>query len=573
MNSRIGSAFLYMGLLFISSCGFCKIILGQDSTPDYTSKVPRYAFSNKLAQQEIELKSNPLLLRFGVSRKKLATDKFRPVYHFVSPESTMNDPNGLCYWKGNWHLFYQAYPPEDPRQHWGHAISTDLIHWRDLPYAIYPNPERAVYSGSTLVEDDRVIAMYHGTGVGNMVAVSVDPLLLNWEKVTGKAVIPSKSTTGFPLPYSVFDPSIWKKDSVYYALSAGKTPTGPGGQSVRADFLFRSKDLAHWEYLHEFVYNDRFTLIGDDGACPYFWPIGDRYIMNFFSHMSGGQYLLGDYDKQEDKFIVTSGGKYNHGAVSPSGVHAPSATPDGKGGVIIIFNMNQGRPTEGWNQIMTLPRRLTLISKDELGQEPAGDIGSLHYNGIHLGTTKLPANQEIVLKDISGNAMEISTEIDLKKTQMIEMDVLRSPNKEEYTRIILFKDKGFTKGLTYSSASQTAMMPADLVNLVMGKKPMPRAPNPPSSLITIESSYSSTLADAKFRAPETGALRLDSGETAKLRVFIDKSVVEVFVNGKQCVAMRVYPGRDDSRGVSIRSQGRDAEIKFLDAWQMKSIYQ
>ena len=562
-----------MGLLFISSCGFCKIILGQDSTPDYTSKVPRYAFSNKLAQQEIELKSNPLLLRFGVSRKKLATDKFRPVYHFVSPESTMNDPNGLCYWKGNWHLFYQAYPPEDPRQHWGHAISTDLIHWRDLPYAIYPNPERAVYSGSTLVEDDRVIAMYHGTGVGNMVAVSVDPLLLNWEKVTGKAVIPSKSTTGFPLPYSVFDPSIWKKDSVYYALSAGKTPTGPGGQSVRADFLFRSKDLAHWEYLHEFVYNDRFTLIGDDGACPYFWPIGDRYIMNFFSHMSGGQYLLGDYDKQEDKFIVTSGGKYNHGAVSPSGVHAPSATPDGKGGVIIIFNMNQGRPTEGWNQIMTLPRRLTLISKDELGQEPAGDIGSLHYNGIHLGTTKLPANQEIVLKDISGNAMEISTEIDLKKTQMIEMDVLRSPNKEEYTRIILFKDKGFTKGLTYSSASQTAMMPADLVNLVMGKKPMPRAPNPPSSLITIESSYSSTLADAKFRAPETGALRLDSGETAKLRVFIDKSVVEVFVNGKQCVAMRVYPGRDDSRGVSIRSQGRDAEIKFLDAWQMKSIYQ
>ena len=573
MNSRIGSAFLYMGLLFISSCGFCKIILGQDSTPDYTSKVPRYTFSNKLAQQEIELKSNPLLLRFGVSRKKLATDKFRPVYHFVSPESTMNDPNGLCYWKGNWHLFYQAYPPEDPRQHWGHAISTDLIHWRDLPYAIYPNPERAVYSGSTLVEDDRVIAMYHGTGVGNMVAVSVDPLLLNWEKVTGKAVIPSKSTTGFPLPYSVFDPSIWKKDSVYYALSAGKTPTGPGGQSVRADFLFRSKDLAHWEYLHEFVYNDRFTLIGDDGACPYFWPIGDRYIMNFFSHMSGGQYLLGDYDKQEDKFIVTSGGKYNHGAVSPSGVHAPSATPDGKGGVIIIFNMNQGRPTEGWNQIMTLPRRLTLISKDELGQEPAGDIGSLHYNGIHLGTTKLPANQEIVLKDISGNAMEISTEIDLKKTQMIEMDVLRSPNKEEYTRIILFKDKGFTKGLTYSSASQTAMMPADLVNLVMGKKPMPRAPNPPSSLITIESSYSSTLADAKFRAPETGALRLDSGETAKLRVFIDKSVVEVFVNGKQCVAMRVYPGRDDSRGVSIRSQGRDAEIKFLDAWQMKSIYQ
>ena len=68
-------------------------------------------------------------------------------------------------------------PPEDPRQHWGHAISKDLIHWRDLPYAIYPDPEECCFSGASLVEKDRVIAMYHGTKVGNMVAVSSDPLL------------------------------------------------------------------------------------------------------------------------------------------------------------------------------------------------------------------------------------------------------------------------------------------------------------------------------------------------------------------------------------------------------------
>jgi transposase-like protein len=70
------------------------------------------------------------------------------------------------YWKGRWHLFYQAYPPEDPRQHWGHAVSGDLIHWRDLPYAIYPNPERCCFSGATLVEEHQVIAMYHGTKDG-----------------------------------------------------------------------------------------------------------------------------------------------------------------------------------------------------------------------------------------------------------------------------------------------------------------------------------------------------------------------------------------------------------------------
>ena len=124
------------------------------------------------------------------SRTTYAGDRHRPAYHYVNPEAGLNDPNGLCYWQGNWHLFYQAYPPEVTRQHWGHAISTDLVHWRDLPYCIYPDPEDKCFSGATLVEEDRVIAMYHGTQAGNMVAISDDPLLLNWTKVGDGAVIP-----------------------------------------------------------------------------------------------------------------------------------------------------------------------------------------------------------------------------------------------------------------------------------------------------------------------------------------------------------------------------------------------
>lgn len=553
MGNRIKLSLYCLTMIFLLSFGTQRGVFGQTTQTDYTSKVPKFIFATTLSEQEAQLKINPLLLRMNESRKKLSTDKLRPIYHYVNPEGNLNDPNGLSFWKGNWHLFYQAYPPEDPRQHWGHAISKDLIHWKDLPYAIYPSPEKAVFSGATLVEKDRVIAMYHGTMVGNMVAVSSDPLLLNWEKVTGAAVIPIKSQTGFPLPYSVFDPCIWKKDSTYYALSAGRLPDGPGGKPVRADFLFRSKDLAHWEYMHEFVTDDRFTLVGDDGACPYFWPIGDRYILNFFSHMSGGQYLLGDYDKKNDKFIATSGGKYNHGAVSPSGVHAPSATPDGKGGVIIIFNMNPGKQTIGWNQIMTLPRRLTLLSKDELGIEPAGDLESLRSNVKHISSMVLPANKEIALKGISGNAMEIVAEIDPKNSQMVELNVLCSPKKEEFTRIVFYKEKGFNKG-------RESILGTPSVNAFY-------------SFISIESSYSSTLPDVKTRAPETGSLLLNPDETLKLRIFIDKSVVEVFANGKQCVAMRIYPGRDDSRGVSIRAQGQDAELKSLDAYQMKSIYE
>ena len=174
----------------------------------FTSKVPRQTYATTLDEQLEQLKTDALMLRFAASRKQLSSNPYRPTYHFVSPESTMNDPNGLCFWQGRWHLFYQGYPPEDPRQHWGHAVSDDLIRWRDLPYAIYPNPEECCFSGATLVEENRVIAMYHGTRAGNMVAVSNDSLLLNWEKIPGNPVIPMMNADETGRPYRVYDPCI-----------------------------------------------------------------------------------------------------------------------------------------------------------------------------------------------------------------------------------------------------------------------------------------------------------------------------------------------------------------------------
>ena len=324
---------------------------------------------------------------------------------------------------------------------------------------------------------------------------------------------------------------------------------------MRAEFLHRSKNLANWEYLHPFLEDDRYGMIGDDGACPYFWPIGDKHILLHFSHMSGGKYLLGDYDTRRDKFIVTAGGDFNFGPHAPAGVHAPSAAPDGKGGVIVIFNMNPGKPTKGWNQIMTLPRQLTHDPKDGLNEltiEPAGDIESLRYGYRHVDAMNLPAIEEVVLKSIQRNAMELIAEIDPKGAPMVELNVLRSPDAQERTRIMFFEDRGFRHreyGRTHAYSRRY------------------------SSLISIDSSYSSNLADVRSRAPETAPVLLAKNESLKLRVFIDRSVVEVFVNGKQCVAMRVYPGRKDSVGVSLRSQGRDAVLKSLDAWHMKNIYE
>jgi beta-fructofuranosidase len=567
------SAFVFTTLILIYSLSFGQQPSQQRPPaqvyePPYTSATPKFTFSKTLKEQEAQLKDNPLLLRFAESRKALlASNPNRPIYHMFAAEGRLGDPNGLAFWQENWHLFYQAWPTDDSRQHWGHVVSKDLVHWRDLPYAIYPNPEIKVYSGSTLVEGNRVIAMYHGTAQGNMIALSDDPLLLNWEKKlkNGKAVIPAISADGSTLPYSVFDPSIWKKDGIYYSLSGGKRApeTAFGGKPPQASAsLFKSNDLIHWEYVHEFVEGDRYTMLGDDFACPYFWPIGDKYILNFFSHSSGGQFLLGEYDQVKDKFYVTS-------ASGPSGLGPPSSTPDGKGGVIVVYTVGG---------VLGIPRRLTLIGKDEVGQEPAADFSTLHYDARHIAATSLPANQEVVLPDIKGNTMEISAEIDPKGSHSLELNVMRSPEKEEYTRITIARGpRTYGRGIAYIQGPGTALMPDDLLPLFIPGHPGrvslgggsrgAAASGPQPRILTIESLYS-----GNFSGPLTAPFLLHPGETIKLRVFIDKSLIEVFVNGKQALSTTINPTRGDSRGVSLKANGQDAELKVLDAWQMRGIY-
>ena len=201
---------------------------------------------------------------------------------------------------------------------------------------------------------------------------------------------------------------------------------------------------------------------------------------------------------------------------------------------------------------LSLSRLLTLVGKDELRMEPAGDIQSLRYDHRQVEAMALPANREIVLDGIEGNALEIVAEIDPRSAAMVELNILRSPGKEEFTRIAFFKQRGFQNWEHFAGWGQWL----DSCN----------------SLITIDSSYSSELPDVSSRAPETAPVYLAPDEPLRLRIFIDKSVVEVFVNGKQCVALRVYPGRADSTGVSLRAQGSEARLNHFEAWTMKSIY-
>ncbi len=498
----------------------------QAPSEKYASPVPRQVFSGTLAEQERDLKTSALMLRFAASRQKLAADPYRPAYHFVSPESQMNDPNGLCFWQGRWHLFYQAYPPDEfpepkdipkRRQHWGHAVSDDLVHWRDLPYAIYPGIERMCFSGSTVVESNQVVAFYPGIDAGQMVAIAEDPLLLHWMKLVAN---PVKSPTG--------DSCIWKEGDTYFGL-------------VGANNLVSSRNLVEWTAHGGFLEGNPFPL-EDAGACPNFVPIGNKHLLLSFSHTKGGQYLLGDYDQPRHRFKPYAQGRFNHGTVSPGGVHAPSAAADGQGGVINILNINDGKPSEDWDQIMSLAQRLTLDSDQRLRIEPVEAIASLRGAHQHVGETVLPANQDLVLETIKGQALELEVELDPQLSRWVQLNVLRSPQAEEQTSITCYN---FDRKLSIWYDTQ--------------------------SVICLDGSRSSTLPDVWLRPPERVVMERGAGPL-KLRVFIDRSVVEVFVNGKVYLALRVYPGRKDSVGVSVRAQGQDAMLKRLDAWQMQSIW-
>ena len=178
--------------------------------------------------------------------------------------------------------------------------------------------------------------------------------------------------------------------------------------------------------------------------------------------------------------------------------------------------------------------------------EPAGDIASLRGTHTRITDRIIPANEETLLDGIEGTAIELALEIDTGGAPLVELNVLRAPDRQEFTRIAFYRERG------YQHPS--------------------RAGAGADSLISIDSSRSSILPDALSRAPETAPVYLAPEEPLKLRVFVDRSVVEVFVNGRQCVALRVYPGRADSTGVSLRAQGRDMRLVSLDLWQMDTIY-
>lgn len=214
-------------------------------------------------------------------------------FHFEPKTGWMNDPNGLVFFRGKYHAFFQHYPhaPHWGQMHWGHAVSKDLIHWVELPIALYPDKpyenDGGCFSGSAMVKDDRLYLFYtsvsHERKQTQSVAFSDDGI--HFTKYEGNPVIP-----GNPLGSEDFrDPKVTRMGDTYYMV------VGSGDSGSGKVLLFSSDDLLHWAYQGVLFEGAEFAPCIE---CPDFFRIGDKYVL-MFSKMNESErstyFVVGDF--------------------------------------------------------------------------------------------------------------------------------------------------------------------------------------------------------------------------------------------------------------------------------------
>lgn len=320
--------------------------------------------------------------------KTLYKEKYRPQFHYSPEEKWMNDPNGLVYFEGEYHLFYQHHPFGTTwgPMHWGHAVSKDLIHWEQLPIALSPDEHGTIFSGSAVVDWNDTTGFFHGEAGLVAIYTSHDTYPgserprqrqslayskdkgRTWIKYEGNPVLSDEDITDYR------DPKVFLHEETnkwVMILATGQTVT-----------LYTSSNLIEWEFASEFGHQagshdgvwecpDLFELPVDGDESNKRWvmlvSIGDDPS---FPEGSRTQYFVGKFDGKtfvnenpDDTTLWLDFGRDNYAGVSWSDV------PEEDGRRIYIGWMSNWRyanllPTEGWRSAMTLPREILLASTE-----------------------------------------------------------------------------------------------------------------------------------------------------------------------------------------------------------------
>jgi len=489
-------------------------------------------------------------------REKYLRDPHRPGYHFVVPEGVHGpvDPNGALFWKGRYHLFY-IYQHEN-KHLWGHVSSVDLVHWRHhLPGLIPGGADEGIFSGGVFI-DERGVPTITYWGLGNpggiCLATSTDDHLDHWTKHPANPVIRETShgltattdAAGNELVYGAADPSaIWRHNGRYYMLTGNLLVLWEYGEKRKQAehlgdtlYLFVSDDLEHWTYLHRFYTSRReWTREFEDCMCPDFFPLpaspdggppSDTHMNLFISHRLGCQYYLGRY--ADDRFTPL-----RHGRMTwvDNEYFAPESLADAAGRRIMwtwVFDRRNDaiRFASGWSGELSLPRVLWLGEDSTLRMKAAPELAILRYNPRRAESLRVRAGEDLPLRDIEGNSLELTVEFAPASAGVFGVKVCCSPDAQEQTSIF------------YDATNKTLNVDTRNSSLGEGAKVIESAP-----------------------------LDLPAGTGLSLRIFIDKSFVDVFANDRQAICRRIYPTRSDSLGVKLVSTVNMA-VPRVEAWEM-----
>lgn len=484
-------------------------------------------------------------------REILLADPHRPTYHFTNPEGRGMpfDPNGAIFWKGKYHLCYIYQNDDRILSHdkgernydcWGHASSVDLLHWRFHKPALEPGkPDRSMFSGNCFINNQGEATMlYHGVGAGNCIATSSEPDLDNWTKLPSNPIvpIPDKGSADGKL-FSSWDPHGWTENGVHYAVFGGPTPA-----------LFTAQGLDDWEYVGPFMSGDM-PDVGEreDVSCPDFFQLGDKHALLCISHNRGARIYLGEW--RDYQFHPEVHQRMNF----PGGTcFAPESLLDDKGRRIMwswILQRNEplhivdftDPPDNGWSGIMTLPRALSLDDGGNLTIEPVEELQRLRLRERQERDIKVNDEAPVRLDGISGNTLELALTIDPGDAEVLGINLCASPDGAERTSIS-YRPSAGTLSIDLEKSTLDKSIKHYYYTMFNGENPE----------VT------------KQEAP----LELGDGEKLELRIFIDRSIIEIYANERQCMTQCIYPTRDDSIGIELFTRGGSMTVDSIKAWDM-----
>lgn len=461
-----------------------------------------------------------------VPPSRFATDHLRPQVHPMPPANWANEPHGLVRFNGHWHLFYQRTPngPFKTQMHWGHMASSDLVSWQHLPDALRPelqSPDfgfdmKGIWSGHVIVDGGKAFAFYtsvnHGdrlaaSNPGISMATSDDPMLRTWRKQG--PILNSQGLKDFR------DPFLWQEGGTWHMLIGAALDSGGGLQYL---VLEQTAAGPRWQRRARFAEPGWRQL--DNGS--------DIWEMPVFLRLSGDVWVLlvnpiggrvSKYGEPATRAVYWTGqwsdGLFRPFSTTPKpldllpGHLAPTVAraDDGSLRAIGIIDERRTPPAQqraGWAHTFSLPRVWSLLPDQRtLGQAPAPELAALRGAALPPRDGALPTTPATLSSGLRAYEIELTLDPAAPATGTLTLDVLAAADGREATRLVFdLGQQTVAADLSQSSLSGDREGPARL--------------------------------HAAYDAKAFGPMR-------RLRVFVDGSTVEVFINDAAAYAIRSYP--------------------------------